>query len=247
MSNSLYSEYADWWTLLSDPAEYVEEAGVYKDAFLAHCTAPPRSILELGSGGGNNASHLKKHFQLTLVDLSPHMLRVSQELNPECTHLQGDMCSVRLGKEFDAVFIHDAIGYMSSREHLRLAMQTAYVHCREGGMALFVPDCTQENFQPSSSHGGSDRGEKGLRYLEWSIDHDPQDERYSSYMVYLMRDGDRVWQSAIDEHTQGLFPEAAWLGLIEEVGFISGKLPFDLSEFEKGAHWMYYGIKPSGR
>ena len=33
---------------------------------------------------------LKQKFELTLVDLSPEMLQVSQKLNPNCKHLQGD-------------------------------------------------------------------------------------------------------------------------------------------------------------
>jgi hypothetical protein len=32
-------------------------------------------LLELGSGGGNNASHLKSRFQMLLVDRSPTMLQ----------------------------------------------------------------------------------------------------------------------------------------------------------------------------
>ena len=73
---------------------------------------------------------------MTLVDLSPEMLRVSQELNPECTHIQGDMRTVRLGTEFEAVFIHDAICHMATREDLRQALQTAFAHCQPGGVAL---------------------------------------------------------------------------------------------------------------
>ena len=50
----------------------------------------PRTVLELGSGGGNNASHLKAQFRMTLVDRSPGMLAVSRALNPECEHVEGD-------------------------------------------------------------------------------------------------------------------------------------------------------------
>ena len=92
---------------------------MYREALVASASSPIDTLLELGSGGGNNASHLKKHFQMTLVDLSPGMLEVSRKLNPECEHLQGDMRSVRLGRSFDAVFMHDAIAYMTSAEDLR--------------------------------------------------------------------------------------------------------------------------------
>ena len=76
-------------------------------------------MLELGSGGGNNASHLKRRFQLTLVDRSPEMLAVSRRLNPECEHVEGDMRTVRLGRTFDAVFVHDAIAYITTEDDLR--------------------------------------------------------------------------------------------------------------------------------
>ena len=55
------------------------------------CEAPTRTLLELGSGGGNNASHMKAHFAPTLVDASAGMLDVSRALNPECEHVEGDI------------------------------------------------------------------------------------------------------------------------------------------------------------
>jgi len=104
----LYGELADWWHILSAPEDYAEEANIYQGILQSACTSPPKTVLELGSGGGNNGSHLKKAFQMTLVDLSPEMMRVSKGLNPDCEHIQGDMRTIRLGREFDAVFIHDA-------------------------------------------------------------------------------------------------------------------------------------------
>lgn len=55
---------------------------------------------------------------MTLVDLSPEMLTTSCALNPECEHLPGDMRTVRLGRLFDAVFIHDAIIYWNLTNYL---------------------------------------------------------------------------------------------------------------------------------
>ena len=134
---SLYRELADWWPILSIPEDYAEEARFYRNAILSAVSPTvPETLLELGSGGGNNASHLKKHFKMTLVDLSPGMLKVSQELNPECEHIQGDMRTVRLQRQFDAVFIHDSIDYMQSEADLVQAIETAFIHCKPGGVAL---------------------------------------------------------------------------------------------------------------
>jgi ubiquinone/menaquinone biosynthesis C-methylase UbiE len=114
---ALYRDLASWWYLLSPPEHYVDEARQYHHILHEISSTTPRTLLELGSGGGSNAFHLKEHYQMTLVDLSAEMLVVSQKVNPECEHIQGDMRSVRLGRLFDAVFIHDAIGYMTRNKN----------------------------------------------------------------------------------------------------------------------------------
>src|SRR5262252_2717929 len=129
----LYDELADWWPVFSPTRAYQRESAHFTRVLRSATRPAPRSVLELGSGGGNSASHLKGHFEMTLVDLSPRMLRVSRRLNPECRHVKGDIRTVRLGRLFDAVFVHDAICHMTTEADLRSVMQTAYAHCRPGG------------------------------------------------------------------------------------------------------------------
>ena len=105
----LYFELSSWYHLLSSPSDYGEEAEFVRSLIAGASAIPPVTVLELGSGGGNNASHLKAHFKLTLADLSEGMLDLSRRLNPECEHIHGDMRTLRLDRLFDAVFIHDAI------------------------------------------------------------------------------------------------------------------------------------------
>ena len=144
----LYTDLASWWPLLSAPDEYAEEAAIYERLLRDAGETPAATLLELGSGGGNNASFLKAHFTMTLVEPSAGMLAVSHALNPECAHVQGDMRDVRLGRLFDRVFVHDAVCYMTTERDLRRAMDTAFVHCRPGGGVLFCPDHVRENFRP---------------------------------------------------------------------------------------------------
>ena len=92
----LYDQLAEWWPLMSAPSEYEEEAAFYERALVESCDGPCRGVLELGSGGGNNASHMKKRFTMVLADRSPGMLAVSRALNPECEHVEGDMRTLRL-------------------------------------------------------------------------------------------------------------------------------------------------------
>jgi SAM-dependent methyltransferase len=104
----LYRDLADWYPLLTPVADYAEAAAFYRRLFEAHCRRLPRTLLDLGSGGGHNVAHLKATLTCTLVDLAPAMLEMSRRLNPECEHVQGDIRSIRLGRGFDCVLVHDA-------------------------------------------------------------------------------------------------------------------------------------------
>lgn len=240
----LYDELASWWPLLSHPADYEEEAAFFARLLLEAGDLPARTVLELGSGGGNNASHLKRTFQMTLVDPAPGMLAASRALNPECEHVEGDMRSIRLGRLFDRVFMHDAINYMTTREDLRRAMETAYAHCRPGGAALFVPDFVRENFRPGTDHGGHDGDGRAMRYLEWTWDPDPADTTYTVEYAYLLREQDGRVRVEQDRHTLGLFGREEWLELLRATGFHPRVVPFEHSELEPGSHEVFVAVKP---
>jgi SAM-dependent methyltransferase len=243
----LYAELAAWWPLLSSPVDYAEEAAFYRKAIVQAAARPVRTVLELGSGGGNNASHMKPHFdEMVLVDRSPGMLDVSRRLNPGVQHLEGDMRTVRLGRTFDAVFIHDAICYLTAEADVRAAIATAFEHCRPGGSALFAPDHVRENFMPSTDHGGHDDGSLGLRYLEWTWDPDPSDTTYFVEYAYLLRSGDGSVRVEHDRHVEGLFPRAEWLRWLTASGFRPQVVLFDHSELEPGSYELFVCSKPEG-
>ena len=221
MMPKLYAELSTWWPLLSPPDDYLDEANFFHQVLASAGLPPAPTLLELGSGGGNNAVHLKACFaQVTLTDLSPQMLAVSRALNPDCEHLVGDMRTLRLGRSFDVVFIHDAIDYMTTRRDLRLALETAFLHCAPGGLALVAPDYVRETFRPSTDHGGSDGGgARAMRYLEWTYDPDDTDTTYTVEYAYLLRENDGPAWIEHDRHINGLFPRAEWVRLLREVGF----------------------------
>ena len=241
----LYHELAEWFHLLTAPAEYVEEAEFYTRKLIEACDRPPRTILELGSGGGNNASHMKAKFEMTLTDLSQGMLELSRSLNPECEHIQGDMRTLRLGREFDAVFVHDAVVYMTTEDDLKAAIETAFVHCRRGGAALFAPDHVREKFKPYTDHGGHDGEDgRGLRYLEWTWDPNPSDDTYTVDFAYLLREADGSVRVEKDRHIEGVFSRDTWLRLLTEAGFKAERIAFDHSELDPGSYEIFVARKP---
>jgi SAM-dependent methyltransferase len=242
----LYRDLADWWPVLSAPEDYAEEAEFYRKIIMSEAIVPPKTFLELGCGGGNNASHLKKHFLMTLVDLSPGMLEVSRNLNPECEHFLGDMRDIRLGRRFDVVFIHDAIMYMTTEYDLRRAVATAYEHCRPEGIVLLAPDYTRETYRSLTSHGGHDHEQRSLRYLSWELEPDPDGTTYISEMVYLLRDEEGSIRCIHDRHTLGLFGREVWLNVMTDTGFDARAVPFEHSEFPGRVTDVFVGTKRSG-
>ena len=234
----LYDELADWFHLLTAPEEYADEAAFVLDLLRAHVDGPLETLLELGSGGGNTASHLRAHLRLTLTDISPAMLDLSRTLNPDCEHLLGDMRTARLGRTFDAVLIHDAVMYMTSEADLRAALETAFVHLRPGGAAEIAPDCVRETFQPKTEHGGHDGEGRALRYLEWSYDPDPSDTTFVTDFALLLREGARDVRVRYDRHVEGLFARAAWLDLLREVGFVPS---VTVDEWDRE---VFVGVRP---
>jgi SAM-dependent methyltransferase len=155
-----YDDLADWWPMLSPPTHYVEEAADLLPRLGPGDAAAPRTFLELGSGGGSLAFHFKPHFRMTLTDRAPGMLAVSRSVNPECEHVLGDMRTLRLDRQFDIVFVHDAIMYATTAADVLATLRTAAIHCRPGGTVVVVPDYVRETFTPGTGDGGED-GEAG--------------------------------------------------------------------------------------
>lgn len=219
----LYDTLADWWHLFSAPEDYLEEVEIFwpliRDAFPGE--GAPRAILELGSGGGNNALHMKQYAPMTLVDLSPRMLEQSEKINPECEHFQGDMRDFRIDRRFDVVFVHDAIAYITIEADLRRTLQTVAAHAAPKSVALLAPDATQESFEPTTTHGGHDGEDgRGIRYLEWT--HQPAEfapDRACTDFSYLIRQADGQVSHAHERHLFGLFSRAQWMSAIEAAGF----------------------------
>jgi hypothetical protein len=108
---------------------------------------------------------------------------------------------------------------MTSLMDLQKVIYTAYDHCQDKGVVLFVPDFVKENFRESTEHGGHDGRKRALRYLSWTYDPDPGDNTYLSEYAYLIRNKDGTVQSYYDRHVLGLFSQHDWLRLLGDSGF----------------------------
>lgn len=218
MQHLLYGELVGWYPLVDPPADHKEEGDVFSAAFEREVSPAPETLLELGAGAGHTALHMKGRFRCTLVDPSAEMSTASERLNPECEHVLGDMRTVRLGREFDAVLIHDAIMYMVNETDLRAAVQTAFLHTRPGGALIIAPDCTRDTFVEGAEIEHAAEGSRAVQLMMWDWDPDPSDDSFITEYALLMRDGRNV-TAAHESHVQGLFSLGRWLHILADTGY----------------------------
>jgi SAM-dependent methyltransferase len=225
-SYRIYSDLADWWPMISPTREYTQEAAFLSALIRAAIpagSATPATVLDLGSGGGHVSIHLKDMFTMTLVDISEEMLAVSRRLNPECEHHQGDMRTIRLGRQFDAVLVHDAIDYIIGITDLRQVIRTAAAHCKPGGIALFVPDYIKDTFGELAGGGGGGVDETGrtARFIERTWDPDAADDWVQADYEFTLHTPGTAPEVVRESHRLSAFSTDTWLRLLGEAGLAS--------------------------
>ena len=223
----MYNQLAGWFHLLTAPHEYADEAAQVRRMLGQYVAPPLATVLEMGTGGGNLASHLGDQWQLTLTDPEPDMLEVSRSINPAAEHLVGDMRTLRLGRTFDAVIVHDAIVYMTTEADLRAAFETAFAHLRPGGAAIFMPDWVADAYEPRTQVGGNDEADRGLRFLEWDRPIEPDGHTVITDYIITTRTSSGQVEVFHDVHRLGIFTRSTWLASLQAVGFEAHQLMGD--------------------
>jgi hypothetical protein len=63
------------------------------------------------------------------------------------------LATLRLGRTFDAVLMHDAAMSMATAADLPASIETAFTHLRPGGAVVLFPDFTTATYRPRTEHG----------------------------------------------------------------------------------------------
>jgi SAM-dependent methyltransferase len=152
----VFGAYSRYYNLLYRDKDYQGEAA-YVRSLIDRYSPQAVSVLDLGCGTGRHDLLLAQMgYRVTGVDRSEEMLAVAkaspalsspsmppQQATPAPLSLdfaQGDLQSVRLGREFDAVVsLFHVISYQTTNEALAAAMATVRAHLKPGG--IFIFDC----------------------------------------------------------------------------------------------------------
>ncbi len=211
-----YNELA--WTedILADPADYEVEVAAYVDLINRNSSQAVSTLLHMGCGAGGYDVFFKRHFAVTGVDISRGMLNKAQHRHPDIEYIEGDMRTLRLGIEFDAVVIPDSIDYMVSLPELRMAIETAVAHLKPGGILLVVGK-TQEIFQNNNFAYIGEREGLHVTLLENNYINPYHSDTYEATLVYLIRERGELTIHT-ECHKLGLFSQATWEKVFAEAG-----------------------------
>jgi hypothetical protein len=144
------------------------------------------------------------------------MLDKARLRHPDIEYIEGDMRSVRLGREFDAVAIPDGIDYMASLPDLRMAVKTAVAHLKPGGV-LLVAGKTREIFSDNNFAYTGEQGDLHVTLLENNHISRHCPDTYEAVLVYLIRRRGELTVHT-ERHVLGLFPQEAWEKVFTDAG-----------------------------
>ena len=237
----LYNELAYLWPVISPPEDYAVEALYWLRTIECKLGPGAHNLLELGVGGGHLLSYLTHQHRAAAVDVSPRMLELSRGRNPGVEHRLGDMRTVRLGRLFDAVLIHDAVSYMLTENDLRAVFETARAHLRPNGLLLVAPDMVAESFYEGKViRWTTSAGGVTITTEEILHDPDPSDTQVESLFTYDITENG-VRRVVQDLHVTGLFSIDAWTSLMKEAGFAVERTPMP---GEDGyGEWLFSGLR----
>lgn len=141
----VFQQYARYYDLLYEGKDYESEAD-YVHRLIQKYRKGARRLLNLGCGTGRHDVGLaRRGYQVTGVDRSKGMLaaagsRIRGVGRRRLRFVHGDIRTVRVGEDFDAVtLLFHVINYQVTNADLLAALRTAHSHLREGGVLLF--DC----------------------------------------------------------------------------------------------------------
>jgi len=224
----LYGDLADWWPVLCPPELVEDEAYAVLDLLQWAAKRPVRSLLELGSGTGALATHIHPAVEVVLLDGSPQMLEVSRGLNPDREHIEADMRSLSLSREFDAVLLHDAVMYLTSAEDVEATLRVSAAHLAPGGALLIAPDTIEETFHEGTvSLEATSQDGRSAHLTEWHWDPDPTDGITRVEFSLLLREPGASVVSVHESHELGLHSRAVLEHAIASCGLVLVQVPLE--------------------
>ena len=137
MSDAVFNAYSRYYDLLYRDKDYVAEAEYIAD-LLKRFGVSGKRLLEFGSGTGKHGRLLaKRGYDVTGIERSAEMV-AQAETAPGFSCQQADICTVQMGRTFDAVLsLFHVMSYQTTNAAIQAVFARAAEHLEVGGLFVF--------------------------------------------------------------------------------------------------------------
>lgn len=134
---SIFDAYSLYYDLLYRDKDYMAEVE-YIYNLLNRYDITGRELLEFGSGTGKHGRLLaERGYRVTGIEKSSEMVAKAAESDGFSCQ-QGDICTVQLGRTFDAVLsLFHVLSYQTTNKALHAVFARAAEHLKSGGLFVF--------------------------------------------------------------------------------------------------------------
>jgi SAM-dependent methyltransferase len=175
------------------------------------------TLLDVACGTGKHLERLRAEFACEGVDLDEGLLAVARERLPGIPLHHGDMRTLDLGRQFDAVTcLFSAIGFVKGTDELAAAAQALARHVEPGGVLLVEPWLTPDVWVPNRPHVLA-ADAPGLALARVTVSGLRGERISTTEMHYVVGTADGI-EHFVDEHELYLFTEDEMRAAFEQAG-----------------------------
>ena len=136
----MYQGLAEYYDEIYSYKVYAAEAEKVVSLIKNNLKTDGNKLLDVACGTGKHIGYLKRHYNVTGVDISDKMLDLAIARYPDVQFHQADMMDMELGRDFDVlVCLFSSISHLKTYENLGKALKNFSKHLKKGGVLIIEP------------------------------------------------------------------------------------------------------------
>lgn len=146
-AKSVYRSFAKYYDKMYSWKEYKAESEKLRTFIKKYKISKGKEMLDVACGTGNHILYLKKHFNITGVDIDKYMLAIARKKFPDIKFVTGDMRTFNLKRQFDVILcLFSSIAHLKTYKNLEKTINNFVNHLKPGGVMIIEPFVEPEMF-----------------------------------------------------------------------------------------------------
>jgi ubiquinone/menaquinone biosynthesis C-methylase UbiE len=215
----MYKQLAKYYDIIYSWKDYAMEAEKVYQLIDDLKKSGGNELLDAACGTGEHDKYLMDYYTVTGVDLNEKMLEIARKKNKKIKYIKGDMRSINLHKQFDAVVcLFSAIGHLLTYENLEKAIANFSRHLKKGGVLVIEPFVSPKAFTTGVPHSLY-INEPDLKLVRMNVSRRKNGIAYLDFH-FLVGDKSGI-KYYLDKQKLALFDEKKFLQIMNNNGFKS--------------------------